>query len=220
MGTDSMHAAGRPWDREEGHHDVYEIYGAAVEALIDHDFAFPGSYPISHLAEAYAPVKAPLVLVSCRPFGDTWEEESISPESELSEHAKVRAIPAPSTESDHGSPPAPWIEKVATRFAELLTLPTDWDGHGGGSVAARNVEAAGRFLARVMAASTPAPAIVPTSSGGLQLEWHRGGFDVELLFGEEEPPLLYVAEAPSGREWEGPPVEGFAEFELAQRLIG
>jgi hypothetical protein len=117
-------------------------------------------------------------------------------------------------------PPALWIAEVAIRFAELLALPHNWDGHGGDSIAPEAVEAAGRFLATVMSSSTPAPTIVPTSSGGLQLEWHRGGFDVELLFGDEDVPLLYLAEVDSGREWEGSPVEGFAEFDLAHRLSG
>jgi hypothetical protein len=69
-----------------------------------------------------------------------------------------------------------------------------------------------------MEPSTPAPIMVPTAGGGVQLEWHRAGFDVEVLFGEEDPPLLYVAEIDKDNEWEGHPVEGFAEFELAQRL--
>jgi hypothetical protein len=32
-----------------------------------------------------------------------------------------------------------------------------------------------------MAGHTPAPSIVPTHGGGLQLEWHVGGVDVELM---------------------------------------
>jgi hypothetical protein len=219
MAVDSMRSLESQCDRDEGPRSGYGIYGAAFESLADHDFAFPGT--VSHLyvtSEGYTPIWAPRVLVSCRSYEDAWEGGTISTEDEPSEHPRVVAIPAPSTESARDLPPSPWIAEVATRFAELLTLPRDWDGHGAGPVAPANVEAAGRFLAGVMAPSTPAPTIVPTSSGGLQVEWHRGGFDVELLFGDDESPLLYVAEVDSGREWEGSPIEGFAEFELAHRL--
>lgn len=118
------------------------------------------------------------------------------------------------------APMGPWMEDVTTRFAELLALKLGWDTHGGKPIDPANVREAGRFLATVMAPSTPAPIIVPTGGGGLQLEWHRAGLDVELLFGEDDLPELYVGDLSSGREWEGSPVEGFAEFELAQRLIG
>ncbi len=126
----------------------------------------------------------------------------------------------PTIESSGEVPIGPWMEKVTARFAELLALEQGWNSHGGRPIDPANVSIAGRFLATVMDPSTPAPIIVPTGGGGLQLEWHRAGLDVELLFGEEDSPELYVADISSGREWEGSPVEGFAEFELAQRLIG
>lgn len=206
---------------EEGFRSRYAAWGAAVETLADHEFAFPGTDPrLGIVSEAHVPAKAPRLLVGCRSHVDAWDEGAVSTEDEPSGESTVVAIPAPSTESDRELRPSPWIAAVATRFAELLTLPRDWDGHGGDSVASENVEAAGRFLAAVMAPSTPAPTIVPTSDGGLQLEWHRAGFDVELPFGDEDSPLLYVAEVDSGREWEGPAVEGFSEFDLAHRLGG
>lgn len=37
-----------------------------------------------------------------------------------------------------------------------------------------------RVLALIMSDTTPAPAVVPTFDGGLQLEWHQGGTDLEL----------------------------------------
>lgn len=221
MTVDSMLAVDDYCPSEEGIRSRSGICGAAVETLPDHDFAFPGGDLRFHASsEAFAPIKAPRVLVGYRPYGGTLDEGAISTEDGPSEGSRVVAIPPPSTESDRDLPPSPWIAEVATRFAELLTLPRDWDGHGGVPTAPENVEAAGRFLAIVMAPSTPAPTIVPTSSGGLQLEWHRGGVDVELLLGDEDPAFLFVAEVDSGHEWEGPPVEGFAEFDLAHRLSG
>ena len=36
-------------------------------------------------------------------------------------------------------------------------------------------------LNSVMAFHTPAPSVVPTHGGGLQLEWHLGGCEIELM---------------------------------------
>lgn len=221
MAVDSLHLVDDYQPGEEGFRSGHSICGAVVERVADSGWVLPGDdRGVYDASELYVPVIAPRVLVSCRPYGGMLDECSIRTEEEPSEGSKVVAIPAPSVESDLDLSPAPWIAEVATRFAELLALPHNWDGHGGESTAPETVEAAGRFLTTVMASSTSAPTIVPTSSGGLQLEWHRGGFDVELLFGDEDVPLLYLAEVDSGREWEGSPVEGFAEFDLAHRLSG
>jgi hypothetical protein len=37
------------------------------------------------------------------------------------------------------------------------------------------------LLARSMDSSTPAPQIVPSTRGGVQLEWHTHGLDIEVL---------------------------------------
>jgi hypothetical protein len=35
-------------------------------------------------------------------------------------------------------------------------------------------------LESTMSSEAPAPSVVPMSGGGIQLEWHTGGFDIEL----------------------------------------
>jgi hypothetical protein len=159
-------------------------------------------------------------LVSYRPYElGVGLEASIEHVPTEVNRREVQAVPI-NESGGREIPLGPWMEKVTARFVELLGLRPDWDSHGGRPIDPANVGEAGRFLAAVMDPFTPAPNIVPTSGGGIQLEWHRAGLDVELLFGEDELPELYVADLSSGREWEGSPIEGFAEFELAQRLIG
>lgn len=208
--------------REEGLHGYF---GASSTTTGMHDdpksWALLGLEPDFSLAgaEFIERAEAPLVLVGYESHDSLYGLEASIEES--SAESRLQLISYPGVESgERDLPLGPWVQEAAARFAELLARPLDWDGHGASPIASANVLAAGRFLATVMAPSTPAPTIVPTSTGGLQLEWHRAGFDVELLFGEEDPPLLYVAEIDSGREWEGLPVEGFAEFDLAQRLGG
>lgn len=112
-----------------------------------------------------------------------------------------------------------WVREVSERFDYLLSLLPGWDGHEAVPIKSEHVLAAGRFLSAVMAPETAAPAIVPTADGGVQLEWHQGGVDVEVLFSDcEEDVALYVHDLASGNEWEGPAIEGFSEFELASRL--
>lgn len=111
-----------------------------------------------------------------------------------------------------------WVREVSERFDYLLSLPLGWDGHQAVPIKNEHALAAGKFLSVVMAPDTAAPAIVPTADGGVQVEWHQGGVDVEMFFGDCDDDALYVHDVASGKEWEGPAVEGFSEFELASRL--
>lgn len=117
-------------------------------------------------------------------------------------------------------PIAQWFLDVLGRFKELNRLPANWDHHGAPPIEAADLAEALKTLSGVMAPNTPAPAIVPISGGGLQLEWHRAGLDVEIVVGLGDEDGLYFHEKASDREWEGPTHEGFAELNLAQRLIG
>lgn len=112
----------------------------------------------------------------------------------------------------------PWIEEAADRLAELAELGPGWDGHGGHEPEFSYISQAIEFLSSVMRPTTPTPSIVPTSDGGLQLEWHRAGLDVEILFSPEEDPVLYIHERATEEEWEVPAVGGFLEFDLGMRL--
>ncbi len=51
-----------------------------------------------------------------------------------------------------------------------------------------------------------APSAVPTVRGGLQLEWHRQGVDVEIEFGVDDSASAYAKERGTGAALEGPVV--------------
>jgi len=59
------------------------------------------------------------------------------------------------------------------------------------------------FLLRVALPHVPPPAIVPLSDGGIQLEWHEGGVDLEISFSDLEPGV-YVEDRDSGEAAELP----------------
>ena len=50
--------------------------------------------------------------------------------------------------------------------------------------------------------TSPAPRVVPLSSGGLQLEWHRQGIDLEVVFDRDEQPFFYYRNRVNGDESE------------------
>lgn len=97
-----------------------------------------------------------------------------------------------------------WFPAVILDFADLLTLPADWDSYGARALDARTVNCAMSLLSQVMQSSTPPPSLVPTSSGGVQLEWHRKGIDLEVVINPGEETEVSCEDRNQGREWAGP----------------
>ena len=89
---------------------------------------------------------------------------------------------------------AAWFSDAIVRLEGLATLASDWDSYGAKPVAADMTMAAVRFLASVAVASPGVhePSIVPLSDGGIQVEWHRGGIDLEISFSDDEPGVYRV----------------------------
>ncbi len=79
----------------------------------------------------------------------------------------LRPMPAKANELLPVTPPA--------LIAKLESMPTEsgWDSYGGSPTTD-----AAKDVARIMLAP---PCIVPTNSGGIQLEWHQGGWDIEIV---------------------------------------
>ncbi|QLC25667.1 hypothetical protein HFP57_12000 [Parasphingopyxis algicola] len=92
-----------------------------------------------------------------------------------------------------------WRYAVEVRLAQLSAYPTGWDGYNSAPPQHSIIAFARSILDSVMSAETPPPSIVPMSGGGLQLEWHIGGFDIELaIFAPFEAELS--VEYPDERE--------------------
>lgn len=74
----------------------------------------------------------------------------------------------------------PWFKPTVRALADLLWLEPNWDSYGARRVVSCHVEGAVKLLAEVMSNDSPAPSVGPTSRGGVILEWHRGGCDLEV----------------------------------------
>jgi hypothetical protein len=77
------------------------------------------------------------------------------------------------------TPEESWLP-VTKRLEELIRLERGWDGYAGSPVSFVNATFALSMLKSICDSQTPAPQIVPGSSGDLQVEWHTFRGDVEL----------------------------------------
>jgi hypothetical protein len=98
---------------------------------------------------------------------------------------------------------ARWFRPAVEQLGALLTLPPNWDSYGGRATAQASASQTISFLAQTLSAQVAPPWVVPLHDGGVQLEWHRGGVDVEVVLSPEEGDHLYVSDLADGDEWEG-----------------
>lgn len=87
-------------------------------------------------------------------------------------------------------------------FVDLRTLPQNWNSYGASPIDPKVVQEAMNLMNGILSPTSPAPRVVPLSSGGLQLEWHRQGIDLEVVFDREEQPFFYYRNRVSGDEAE------------------
>jgi hypothetical protein len=74
----------------------------------------------------------------------------------------------------------PWQVAVVQKLAAFARQPRGWDGYKGEPLRPDAGFFALQVLVDVMSEGIPVPHLVPTSSGGVQIEWHRGGWDIEV----------------------------------------
>ena len=118
-------------------------------------------------------------------------------------------------------PDEPWLRPTLARLASLMSLAPNWDGYGGAPVTPQAAACALQFLARVMESRTSLPSVVPLGPGGVQLEWHRGGLDVEVYVYAGGRGTLAYEEVDGPARWAGPAGFATAVFrdQLADRLV-
>lgn len=77
-------------------------------------------------------------------------------------------------------PRSSWVEKVSHRLNQLASLPRGWDGYFAPPIPFTNAAFAAALIDRITSPDVEAPQLVPGSDGRLQIEWHSGGYDIEL----------------------------------------
>lgn len=98
-----------------------------------------------------------------------------------------------------------WFYEVLGSIKRLAKLPTDWDSYGANTIQSDAAARGLLLLYSIMEDDSPTPSVVPTSSGGVQFEWHCRGVDLEVEIDPNEKPVAWYHELASGEEWESLP---------------
>src|ERR1039457_1637510 len=69
---------------------------------------------------------------------------------------------------DYGQPLPAWFDPLMQGFVDLLTLAPNWDSYHAGTIDQKLIGDAMNFIHNILTPTSPAPRVVPLSSGGLQ----------------------------------------------------
>src|SRR5439155_16652961 len=101
------------------------------------------------------------------------------------------------------SPPRPlWISDITKTIQGFVDhLPENWNSYGARRIEPELAETAIRLLFEIVQANTPKPEVVPTTTGGVQIEWHIRGIDLEIKIISQEKLNVCFEELGAGQEW-------------------
>ncbi len=93
-----------------------------------------------------------------------------------------------------------WVGAVLEQVRDLSTLQSNWDTHGAGPISTQVWMATLSSLSSVMPFEGPAPELVPTSSGGLDIEWQGTWGYLSIQVRPHKEPVAYYSNPHD--EWE------------------
>jgi hypothetical protein len=93
------------------------------------------------------------------------------------------------------------IEAIS-RVAVLLHLRPGWDSYDAPRIDRASIGKAIAFLMETLRENTPSPQVVPTPKGGVQIEWHIRGIDLEVEISPSTD-AVFDFETSAGEEIEG-----------------
>ena len=89
------------------------------------------------------------------------------------------------------------------RLGQYLSYGENWNGYGENPITGQAVARTMSLLTKV-AMDGPEPAVVPMSDGGIQIEWHYGGTEIEIEVPPGEGELSVYVTRPDGTVLEQP----------------
>ena len=122
--------------------------------------------------------------------------------SDINNNARCYMVPfGTSSLVFSGHPPA-WFNSLLTEIGQIGELEENWDSYGARRIDPRCAEATTNLLLSVLNPGTPKPSVVPTSRGGIQLEWHRAGVDLEIEIESPDRVNVFFGDHREGTEEE------------------
>jgi hypothetical protein len=103
-------------------------------------------------------------------------------------------------------PTPKWLLPTVERAGRLLALPANWDMQGAPTLDDAAIQTALDVLCMVMDQDSSLPSWTPTRDGGVQLDWHESGIDLEIEVSPTSADGYAVISDSTGRvpEWDGP----------------
>jgi hypothetical protein len=95
-----------------------------------------------------------------------------------------------------------WFLPICAKLRMIDELQDNWDGYGSSAPHSGAIGSTLIYLVGAMANRAAHPQVVPLPNGDMQLEWHRAGYDLEIVVGEQGPKSFYFCELASGEELE------------------
>jgi hypothetical protein len=94
-----------------------------------------------------------------------------------------------------------WLAPTLTGVSRVLRVGDETISTARRQYVAQALE----FLWTTLQADSAPPSLSPLNDGGVQVEWHGGGLDVEVLFSDDhEERGIYVRDKATNEEWEIP----------------
>ena len=127
------------------------------------------------------------------PTNFTWPRERLGLVSILQTEQSVVAVAADYLDD------VTWLTPTLEAFERLLQLDADDEWHPRPDV--EFVAEALTFFSSALPRDAAPPSVAPLNDGGLQVEWHRGGLDVEVIFSADDDERgVYIRDREHGEE--------------------
>ena len=107
---------------------------------------------------------------------DDYREIDISPAAEAARGSNFPNF----SRHYNAEPERKWEAGVVEALVRLVKMPAGWDSYNAPPLRRDAGLFALEILQSVMRPRTPLPQVVPSAAGGVQLEWHEKGVDLEL----------------------------------------
>jgi len=94
--------------------------------------------------------------------------------------------------------------EVLARLCELLDLKPGWDSYNAPVPSRDSAMFTLEVLNKIMKPDSPVPFVVPSSSGGIQIEWHQKDLDFEIHIAGPYQGDFWWNDSKAGKGDEGP----------------